>query len=228
MAKTRRRRSFNTPRKRRMRADWVYRSHAYGPFNEALDLLGTYEEDVVSQSSGIANAQSHVLYDSRDYIATQGTQGANFLADLPAYIGPAGRAEGRNPTILRTEGIIYVEPSTWALGNLIAWGGRIGAFEQDGTGVFSLDAAYSMWVNETTSTFQQVGHWANNGRGNAWERRVHYGFSDNQQFVVIRVKWNGRRILKPNECWGLFTELESTSVTTRSQYWLRTLVSDES
>jgi len=210
-----------------MRADWVYRSHALGSFNENLDLLGTYDGDIVSQSAGLANAQSHILYESRDNMAAQVVAGSAFHADVPAFIGPAGRAEGRNPTILRTEGIIYVEPSTWVLGNLIAWAGRIGAFEQDGTGVFSLDAAYSMWENETVGAFQQVGHWANNGRGNAWERRVHYGFSDNQQFVVIRVKWNGRRILKPNECWGLFTELESTSVTTRSQYWLRTLVSDE-
>lgn len=220
MARSRRRRAPMV-RKSRRRADWVYRHHAYTPIGGAADSLGTYAPRIITQVSGIATAQSHVLYDSQNWLATSGQGGIN----TNAVLSRSGRAEGRNPTILATEGIIYVEPSTWAIGNLIAYGWRLGVWEQDLTGVFSLDPQYSMWVESAPGPV--CGQWANNGRNNAAERRIHYGFSDNQAFMVLRVKWRGRRILKPNECWGIYTELESTSVNVRQQFWLRSLVEDE-
>jgi len=195
---------------------------------EDADLVGSYSGFIPAHLTGPANAQSHVLYDSQNY--TRQVLGGQFGVGL-GQLGRVARAEGRRPLILAVEGIVYWEPSTWALGNLMAIGMRLGVFEQDpGNGVFLVDAAYSMWVDEpavASSSLSTVGDWANNGRGNAWERRIHYGFSDNQAFTVTRIRWRGRRALQPNECFGLYTELEPTSVNTRTQYWLRTLVADE-
>lgn len=227
MARSRRRR---TPTRRKARkADWVYRHHVIDSNNNpaVFDQLGTYEPGIVSHATGVDQAQSHILYDSQNYIAHVAAGGVIAPTGLPHLQGQA-RAEGRKPLILAVEGIVYWEPSMWALGNLMAIGMRMGVFEQDQRlGVFSLDVGYSMWLNATGAQQQRVGAWANNGRNNAWERRIHYGFSDNQAFVVVRVNWRGRRRLEPNECFGLYTELEGTSVGTRTQYWLRTLVADE-
>lgn len=217
---------------RKKRADWVYRPNIQrGDFSGGeSDALGTYEGSILNHTAGIAAAQSHVLYDSHNYFG-EGPRGG-----LPTGAGGtqpqltrAARAEGRRATILAVEGFVYVEPQTWVLGNLIAMGFRLGAFEQDLTGVFSLDPAYSMWLDNPGSPFEQVAHWANYRRSNQWERRVHYGFSpDGPNLVQIPIRWKGRVSLGAKECFGLYTELESTSVATRCQYWLRTLVQDES
>lgn len=224
----RKRRSFSTPRSRKARrpkADWVYRNNLLNAGAYA-DGLGTYEPQVIAHSTGVINAQSHVLYDSHNYLSA--SRSATPLLGF-GFTRSHARAAGRKPTILAVEGIVYWEPSVWAAGNLMAIGMRIGAYEQDVSGVFSLDPNYSMWVQQlgagTDST--NPAYWANAGRQNAWERRVHYGFSDNSVFKVVRVSWRGRRVLNDNECWGLYTELEGTSVNTRTQYWLRSLVSDE-
>lgn len=213
------------------RADWVYRPNArlvatYGVID--ADVVGSYTGYIPAHGTGPGNAQGHVLYDSQNYLkALVGGPFAQPTSALPR----AARAEGRNPTILAVEGIVYWEPSTWALGNLMAIGMRLGTFQQSpGTGSFLLDPGYSMWIDEPAgagSDLSVPALWANNGRGNAWERRIHYGFSDNQAFTVVRVRWRGRRTLKPDECFGLYTELEPTSVNTRTQFWLRTLVADE-
>jgi len=107
----------------------------------------------------------------------------------------------------------------------------MGVFEQDvATGNFLLDTEYSMWANAPLaagSSLSLPAQWANSGRNNAWERRLHVGWSETRPFHVQTIRWRGRRRLEPNECFGLYTELEATSVNTRTQYWLRTLVSDE-
>lgn len=212
---------------RRPKADWVYRGHLLNSSGGNSDALGTYEHQIVPHSTGIVAAQSHVLYDSRGYIAETGRAG--FVSGGAQAILPrAARAEGSRPTILAVEGLIYVEPSTWALGNLIAMGFRIGVFEQDViTGSFAIDAEYSMWTN-LNPIGPRPNQWANNQRGRAWEHRLHWGFkSDGPVFTQVHVRWKGRRSLFHNECFGLYTELEGTSVGTRCQYWLRSLVVDE-
>lgn len=216
--------------RKRLRADWVYRSNAQSAEDqdEIADVLGTYEPLIFTHSTGVGNSLAHILYDSQQWGALQGGGGVA-LGGWTRAINRAARAEGRKATILAVEGIIYWEPSVWALGNLMAIGVRLGCFEQDpGTGNILLDAAYSMWTNEVGGSSSRPSGWANPGRGNTWERRYHVGFSETVPFFVSRIAWRGRRVLQPNECFAVYTELENTSVNTRTQMWLRTLVSDES
>lgn len=124
-----------------------------------------------------------------------------------------------------TEGIVYVEPTTWALGSLIAWGFRIGIFEQDPmSGAIGLDPSYSMWATGPGSGDPNPATWANQGRTNIHERRIHYGFSDNATFTVQKFRVPIGRRLQDHECLAVYFEGENTSVDIRTQWWLRTLV----
>lgn len=212
-------------RSRRRKADWVYRPDLRAS-DDLLDgdTWGSYEHTVKAQTSGVTNARSHILYDSVNRLAslTLGAGNGN------AFVPRAARAEGRKPTILAVEGIVYVEPSTWAIGNLIAMGLRIGIFDQDPIdGAMIVEPDYTLWIAGLPTAGNTAAIWANQGRRNLWERRVHHGFSDNQTFIVVRVRWRGRRRLEPHEALVLYTELEPTSVNVRTQSWLRTLVIDE-
>lgn len=222
-------RGRTTTRRRQPRADWVYRSNARADdaVGSDADVIGTYEMNIPPHAGGPGNAQGHILYDSVNYLAQFGA-GGNIVGGVQRMIGRAARAEGRKPCILAVEGIIYWEPSIWALGNLMAIGTRFGVFEQDpGTGQVLLDPAYSMWMNEVGGSQSKPAQWANGTRGNAMERRTHVGYSDTRPFHVERWRFRTRRFLAANECFAVYTELENTSVDTRTQWWLRTLVADE-
>jgi len=216
---------------RRPRADWVYRQHAIRQDTGAqVDSLGTYDDGIVVQATGIANAQSHILYDSHDQLATTTASGVEVPAGTPQrLISRAARAEGRKATVLATQGVILLSISNWVLGNVLAYGWRLGAFEQDRTGVFSLDAQYSMWVTAGATPFEPVAQWANFRRLNAKEGRFFRSFNADQlnPLFVVPIFWRGRRTLDPRDCWGIFTELEGTSVNVSQQFWLRSLVVDE-
>lgn len=229
MARSRRRSFSNRGRSRsrqpmlRRKLDWVYRPNyrqdSVQGF-DATDLLGTYDPDLRTYLSGVANSGAWVLYDSQNRLINvmRGGSGSNLAAIMPN----AARAEGRNTYIHSVRGTVYIEPTTWALGNLIAWGFRIGIFEQDPeSGAMLFDPAYSMWVSAGGGI--TVANWANMGRQNLWERRVHFGFSDNQRFTVMGVQCRVNRVLQPHECLGVYFEGESTSVNVRCQTWLRTL-----
>lgn len=224
MARTRRRRF--SPRRRK--ADWVYRGNALGnsvdPPLDNTDTLGTYTSAIVSIASGLANARGHILYDSQN----------RFLTLMGPSLGGvatgnrAARAEGQKPLMLAVEGGLYFEPSAWAVGNVVSYGIRLGVFEQDpNLGSLLLPADYSMW-NTGSSNGPDV--YANNGRMNAREWRWAKGYTDAGTTSVARFhyfRWKGRRRLEPNECFALYCEVPSTSVTGRFQFWFRTLVSDE-
>lgn len=215
----------------RPRADWVYRQHAIRADNGAqVDSLGTYDDGLVSQTGGIAQAQSHILYDSHDQLGVWTASGIEVPAGTPArLVSRAARAEGRRATILAVEGCVLLSPGEWALGNLVAWSWRMGAFEQDRTGVFSLDAQYSMWVTGGATPFEPPAQWANFRRLNAKEDRVWHAFDADRlnPLFKVRIFWKGRRTLDPRDCWGLYTEMENTSIGIDQQFWLRTLVVDE-
>lgn len=213
------------------KADWVYRQHGIRTDTGVqVDSLGTYDEVQVILPSGVQNAQSHILYDSHVQIGMQTAAGTQTPAGTPIrYVNRAARAEGSRATILRTQGIIVVQPDGWVLGNVIALGWRIGAWEQDTTGVFTLDAAYSMWVRQVATPFDPPAMWANFHRLNAREGRVFREFNSTQvsPLFPVYINWRGRRRLDPKDCWGIYTEGAPTSIQIRQQFWLRTLVVDE-
>lgn len=233
MARSRRR--FSTPRSRKsrpVRADWVYRSNslAQAPGNPYADSLGTYSPATITQATGINNALSHVLYDSQNYFGDQAVGGVLAAVGSPYRTLPrAARAAGKRATILRTVGIVNIITSDWSLGNVAALGMRIGAFEQAMTGVFSIDPDYSMWVDGPTVPVTMVTEWADFRRTNRWERRILRPFNNSVLSPIwqIPVNWKGRATLDPKDCWGMYTEAESTGVTLRLQFWLRSLVVDE-
>lgn len=223
MARGRRRAPQRMMRTPRVRKDWVYRpnfvSETVDPFL-GNDLLGSYDDNILGESSGQAGGNSRILYDSANRIQHVMRTGAGLTMVMPG----AARVQGRGPTMHWVQGIIYVEPTNWAIGNLIAWGWRIGVFEQaPDSGAIEIDADYSMWQQVASAV--PVATWANQQRTNLWERRIHYGFSDNQVFTTVRVSTRIRVRLQDHECLAIYTEGEATSVNIRPQYWLRTLVS---
>lgn len=213
-----------TRSKPREKADWVYRPDARATGGSAeADTLGTYEPIIKTLASGIESVQVPVLYDSRDHMTSTIRGSITTSADLAT----SARAEGRRAKILGYEGIMYVEPTQWAIGNLIALGVRVKKCTQDTlTGLAVVDPAESMWQFDVPS---QQGPWtfANGYPFFVEERRVHYGFSDNQVFTVLRFRRKCRVSLAPNEMFAMWLELEPTSVNVRIQLWMRTLVSDE-
>lgn len=230
-----RRRGFRT-----MRGDWVYRGdttavYALTPsttqLTPALNVpRGTYSPTITTITAGPETSNVFMLYDSQSRMRHQASTfftAANTFgyADLHG----AARAEGREPLILAVEGMIYFEPTVWALGNLMAIGIRPIVLEQDpADGGVLLSPTYSMW-DDGTVLQAPIGNCADWANDKMWllDRRIHHGFSDNQTFITPHFRWKGRRRLKPNQCLALYVELEGTSVNVRMQPWLRTFVIDE-
>jgi len=232
MARPMRRRTRGVPRGtrgalRRKRADWVYRGNQYqaGIAGAGMDpsVQASYTPSITSIMSGLVNSRALILYDSVNrlkVVAGVGVSGANFMER-------AARAEGRRPSIMASEGTIYFEPDTWALGNLWAIGWRLGVFLQDPvSGAVSVPGTYTMWTDGGMGDNPAV--WANDKK---WvqEERFFKTFTDNQGngVTTLHYRWRGRRSLGPDECFALYIELEPTSVNGRLQPWCRSLVQDE-
>lgn len=227
MARSRKRRSSQPKR----RFDWVYRGLATeGETWAESESLGlrSYGGPPSAANAGVANARALILYDSQNRLAT--LAGAGPLGGVGAgLLHRSARAEGRRPLIRATQGTIYFRASTWALGNVMAWGWRLGAFEQDpNTGLLSLDAAYGMWTDAAGEPFWgDVNVFANEGRHVA-ERRYWRAFDSSKgSDSSFDIRWSGRRALSPEHAWALYFEVHSTSVNMVIQPWLRSLVADE-
>lgn len=231
MARSRRR----SPR-RREKADWVYRGPVATPVDDSDTPIGdpktaglaSYTQFVTTMNTGAINARFLVLYDSQNRLAHWAGTSTGVGGSRYGVLNRAARSEGRRARILATEGSIYIEPSTWAIGNVMAFGWRLGAWDQDPqTGLISLPAGYSMTQNVTLSTQDAPDVWANTYN---WVRegRFFRGFNSNESNVFnLRIMWRGRRALRGNEAWGLYMEGAPTGVNVRLQPWLRTLVVDE-
>lgn len=219
-----RRRATSRPRRaftgRRPRPDWVYRSNAIRSDGTA-DLLGTYKWPTFSVTSGKANASILMLYDSQNYLR----QPVNTLTGS-FFLAQSGRAEGAKPLCLRVQGQIYSRPSTWALGNVLAYGLRILVVEQDPeTGLGTIDADFGMWQPTVAG---KEGTWRN-PQQIVWEKRYWRSYSSNETSpsLILPIDVRMRRRLKSNEALALYMETADTSVTAVFQMWLRTLVVDE-
>lgn len=194
------------------------------------DLLASYWPGVTTLTVGPTTARALILYDSVNRMSNLINRGGAVVADA-GVLSRAARAEGRGPLILKTEGTIYFEPSTWSLGQIQAYGMRLGAFEQDPeSGTLLLHPDYSMWNEDipTLGVSAQPATWANT-EGWVWERRTFRVFttSNGNGGIQYSMRWSGRRRLKPDQCWAFYLEGENTSVNARIQPFFRSLVSDE-
>jgi len=220
MAKSRRR-MRTAPR--RGRADWVYRPSVYDEAGIIQEDLGTYEPASATLTPGPTTAFGKVLYDSHNRLT--------YVADVAGVGLPytrAGRAEGRNPLILRVQGVLHIQPTTWAVGNSYDICYRIMANEQSAVdGFMSLDTAYS--------AFDVIGPPMNspavfaNSKFLIHEKRVFHAFSggNDTERKTIRFDVRMRRSLSPNFALFLYMESATGSVNVRHRRWLRTLVVDE-
>jgi len=230
------RRSGSFRRMRRRKADWVYRSDAYfqAPASGMIlrfDGLGTYDPNLKGISVGIESAVGLILYDSANALANVAHRGIDTTGVMPAslpLLGQEARAgEDQKVTILGVEGVVWHFTSDWALGAELEVGTRIGVFEQDAiTANVSVDPGYTMFGGNAANG---PSVWANNGRNNAWERRLYLGFSPGTEksYLVQTVKWRGRRVLEANECFAFYMERNTNSVNGSYQTFLRTLVAVE-
>jgi len=212
------------------RKDWVYRGEG-DDIGMGIDTLqGSYSPIIRTLTAGLATSIVLILYDSMDrqgYIQSSGAAGGNFPM-LPA----SGRMEPRRPTVHRVEGEIYMEPTTWASGNLMAVGARLAWYEQDTlSGSLSLQAEYSMWTQGAAGTRaqDQPAVFANQGFIREWRWYKGFGDGSSQHFMNPHVFWQGsmkgRRSPSSKHCLAILVEAESTSVNMRVQPWLRSLMS---
>lgn len=211
---------------RRTPTDWVYRSNAYASNDGApwtYDQLGTYEHSVRSLTSGHPTAQALWLVDSSNHYHTISFVNATVMG---AQNG-AARPEGKRTKVLAVEGLLYLEPTTWAVGNLMAMGVRIAALEQDiNTGLASVDPDMTMWANALQGPGRaSASVYANDRQLTMYERRQFKAFTSNSEALMVmhiraRINWT----LQAHHGLALWLEAESTSVNMRYQTWFRTLV----
>jgi len=216
----RRSRSVRRSASPRRKADWVYRGDA-ALDDGSTDDLGTYSAQIITIPSGQATRSAFVLYDSQNYTRQVfGPSGA------PSYGSRAYRAEGARPLILRVQAEIYMEPTVWAVGNIIAQGFRILVDEQDPvTGLLLQNPSYTMWAPNVAG--HNPAEFANE-RNWPWERRVYKVFNLNSDsHRDFRIDIPMRRRLLPHQALWLYTEGESTGVNVRMQIFARSLVVDE-
>lgn len=221
------------PTKRRRRADWVYRGpgvdiDAPGVLTGPDTDLASYHAVQTTFSVGVSNARFLVLYDSHDRLNTLQNYVAGAAAAYVA-VGAEARAEGRRARILATEGHIIMVPDTWAIGSTMSYGWRLGAFEQDpDTGLASLDADYSMFVNAAADPRIGPAKFADT---KTWVREHHarrvFSTTNDQAIENIHFRWKGMRTLRANEAWGLYLEGQTGVDFRIHATWCRTLVSDE-
>lgn len=212
----RKRGSFRSSRARR--GDWVYRDQVIDD-NGVGASDGTWSPVIFAQTSGQANRRGFVLYDSQNFLRQMAGSGA------VDRLSNAARAEGKRPLMLEVDGHVYMEPTVWAVGNIIAWGLRILIDEQDpSAGGLVQAAAYSMWANVGV---QSSAFYANQPNWIA-EKRIYKVFNasqDSHRDFTWNVKF--RRRLQAHQALWIYSEGESTSVNTRLQFYMRTRVVDE-
>jgi len=208
--------------------DFVFRPCLTDSTGAIVDDLGTYDSVLHTLTTGVANANFHVLYDSHNRLSAMQSFG---LAPGSMPLPMAARAEAQRPLIKRVIGTLLYKPTTWALGSTYSLGLRFGIFEQDPSGGGALlDPSYTMWSPPVAAGANQLraAVWAND-RNWQHERREAVAFADNSQIRMQRFNFPVNRRIDPNEAYGVFMESSTLwgSVSLQYQWWLRSLVADE-
>lgn len=224
-------------RRPRQRFDWVYRGLIGVPGDEGepgdgwfnTASLASYHSLATTITAGRTGATAIILYDSVNRLSTLANTWNNALGSATVgALSRAARAEGRKALVKRVQGQVLFRPSSWALGNVMTFGWRLGVYEQDSAvGSLLLDAEYSIFDN-TLEWSTHIAVWAND-HGNIAERRYFKGFRSDDPAPGIMVPFDirFRRSLPPNMCLALYMEVGTSSVNITHQPWLRTLVHDE-
>lgn len=208
---------------RRPKADWVYRNCIYDDAGALQEGLGSYDPAVTTLTPGPITASGKVLYDSNNrlaYVADVAGVGLPYVRNM--------RAEGRNPLCLRVQGVVLIQPTTWAIGNAYNLCMRLMVNEQSAIdSAMTLDTAYSAF-QVIGSPMNTPATWANSKNLIA-EKRIFHAFSGGNDTERKAIRWDVRfrRSLKSNEALFLYSETETASVNLRMFFWLRTLVVDE-
>lgn len=133
---------------------------------------------------------------------------------------------GGSQRVHRVRGFLNFNPSTWAVGNTTYIGVRLMKFElTPDTGQALLDPEYTMWAASATS---QAYIYADEKF--YFEDRIFHSFSDNKPTVSRRIDVNfGRRgvDLAGDEAFCIYVETDTGSISTRTTFFLRTLMSTD-
>lgn len=213
--------------RKRMRADWVYRGNVWLSDGSLGDGRASYHSSPTSVPTGSSNAAGKVLYDSYNYL-----QESVGVVPIGAQLNRAARAEARKPFIHRVAGHIVVQPSSWAVGNILQVAAAVIIAPQEATsGAPLVDSDFSLWSFNTGDPQVAPNVYAN------WTnviaiRRMHRAFSDNGAMFVMPVNCRVRRSLSTEQCIFLYFEASDLSggggsINCTIIPWLRTLVSDE-
>lgn len=221
--------------RRRVAADWVYRSSggfssAPGTYNGRVSFTVAANSPPTQQILSNAN----ILYDSQDYLEVMNRETIGNALGMPM----AARAEGRRALCWRVQGSIMWRPANgWAAGGIWHMGMRLGWYEQDPqAGALSVVPEYSMWEPEIVNGVQgDVAVWANDRLMNMREWRMVTTFDAEKEIAFIRQYINVRvpipRAPSSIHCLAMYVEAPSTitQLVANTQYFmnLRTLVSDE-
>lgn len=226
-------------RRRRKRADWVYRAEmsefrSIGTYvAEAQAAVGKYTIQRNDPILGTFNSSAFVLIDSIAYMELMTVESsAGGGIGLPAAARP-DLQRGRKAVMV--EGDLLMQLLGAAVGTTFKWAWRLGWFEQDTiTGLVSLQPEYSMFEPQIggTTTPQDVVNFANERLSNIREKFYHHHInpaSANANDLIterLRVKINRKA---PSSKHALMLYVETSSATTINgsvRYFprLRTLV----
>jgi len=230
MAGTRRGRRPMT-RKRKRRADWVYRA----TITEDSPNVGSYVANSQFVTLGnntlgpaVFNTRTMVLVDSVAFQETILNTSLSNGVGMPM----AAKPEGRGRKVLKVEGDLRWRLVGIGATDFYDWGWRLGWFEQDTiTGLASLQAEYSMFEPNIAGTVpQDIVNFANDKLSNRREKfyQVHNNATIPRVYGVERFLVPiGMRPPSSKHALMLFAEAPSTNtVNTTIRLWpmLRSLI----
>lgn len=214
MARSRKSRVPRGTRRRRPRADWVYRNDVVGE-DSALNSYGGWQPSNVVRSlgSGIDGAISTILYDSPNFLRVlngadivAGGVGADWILSQAARI-----TERKHPTAIAVEGHVYWSPTTFTLGSRLIVKGRLGWYEQDDdTGQVLLETGFDIWDGPGDTLANNANNSIEHIHDFCWAQQ---GIVDNTIINGMRhFMWRGRR-RQPSErhCLAIVWEQPNTS-----------------
>lgn len=201
-------------RVRRTPKDWVYNNQTYTPVT-------------ITQGTGLGAASCYRLYDSVNHMLN-----ARGSAAAPVFEHGHERADTRGGRYFALSGQVMIAPTQWALGNTINAIFALIITEQDPVdGSCLLDAAFNLGT--TAPPDFPPGLYANQYTVvRVWRVQRTFSTSNDQQLVSLPIWWSSRRGRRLREQDGVFWYHENstatavnTAVATRSQFYLRSLVS---